>query len=165
MNRSYRLLVICAVLSMVAGVVFWLGLGQVPTGQVEEEVDTVIVDEASESAEIAQDNFSEQLPDTGQIVRVAKVVDGDTIVVNIGGQDKNVRLIGIDTPETVDPRRPVGCYGKEASNEAHRLMDGQSVVLVRDVSDTDKYSRLLRCVYVVRPSDDWLFVNDYMVVS
>jgi micrococcal nuclease len=72
-------------------------------------------------------------------------------------------LIGVDTPETVDPRRPVGCFGKEASNESHRLMDNQSVVLVKDVTDKDKYDRLLRYVYVIQDQDNWLFINDYLV--
>lgn len=91
---------------------------------------------------------------------VTKVVDGDTIVLDSG---KAVRFIGIDTPETVDPRRPVGCFGKEASNESKSLLLGKEVILQKDVSDTDKYGRLLRLVFLPLDEGRILFVNDYLV--
>lgn len=100
----------------------------------------------------------------GERAIVSKVVDGDTIELENG---KVVRLIGIDTPETVDPRRPVGCFGKEASNEVKKLLTGKEVLLQKDVSETDKYKRLLR--YIFLPLDSpagsgqVLFVNDYLV--
>jgi micrococcal nuclease len=78
-------------------------------------------------------------------VAVTRVVDGDTIVVE---GNLKVRLTGVNTPETVDPRRPVQCFGHEASDFTKRTLTGQSVKLVRDVSDTDKYGRLLRYVYL-----------------
>jgi micrococcal nuclease len=88
---------------------------------------------------------------------VVRVVDGDTIVVRIGGHDENVRLIGIDTPETVDPDRPVMCFGPEASAETHRLLpDGTEIRLVRDVEARDAYGRLLAYVY---NAADGTFVN------
>src|SRR5215218_3176187 len=88
---------------------------------------------------------------------VSKVTDGDTIHVHIGGGDETVRLIGIDTPETVDPRQPVQCFGKEASNRTKELLPiGTKVRLVRDVEARDRYHRLL--AYVYRVKDD-LFVN------
>lgn len=90
-----------------------------------------------------------------QLYLVTKVVDGDTI--EIDGKYK-LRYIGIDTPETVDPRRRVGCFGKEASNKNKELVLGKKVRLEKDVSETDKYGRLLRYVYV---GD--LFVNKYLV--
>ena len=91
------------------------------------------------------------------IGKVTKVTDGDTIHVAIGGGDETVRLIGIDTPETVDPRQPVGCFGKEASNRTKELLPvGTKVRLVRDVEARDRYDRLL--AYVYRVQDD-LFVN------
>lgn len=96
----------------------------------------------------------------GERAYVTKVVDGDTIVVN----DKTtVRFVGIDTPETVDPRRPVGCYGKEASNEVKRLLTEKQVILQKDVSDTDKYKRILRYIYLPLENGQILFVNDYLV--
>ena len=79
---------------------------------------------------------------------VVNVVDGDTIDVLIGGRELRVRYIGVDTPETVDPRRPVGCFGREASERNRRLVEGRSVGLERDVSETDQYGRLLRYVWV-----------------
>jgi len=99
----------------------------------------------------------------GERAVVTKVVDGDTIAVNLGGMEKTVRLIGIDTPETVDPRRPVGCFGKEASNKAKELLSGKEIILQKDVSDTDKYQRLLRYVFLPLPEGETLFVNDYLV--
>lgn len=96
---------------------------------------------------------------TGERAVVTKVVDGDTIVVN---NSQTVRLIGIDTPETVDPRRPVGCFGKEASNETKSLLSGKEVILQKDVSETDKYKRLLRYVFLPLKGGQTLFVNDYL---
>lgn len=88
---------------------------------------------------------------------VERVVDGDTIVVHLGGRDERVRLIGIDTPETVDPRKPVQCFGKEASAHTKDLLPPGTVVrLERDVEARDRYDRLL--AYVYRASDG-LFVN------
>ena len=97
------------------------------------------------------------LPD-GDRVRVERIVDGDTLVV---ADDRRVRLTGIDTPETVDPRRPVQCFGKAASRELERLLpDGTGVVLVYDVDRLDRYGRTL--AYVYRASDA-LFVNESLV--
>lgn len=99
----------------------------------------------------------------GAVVRQARVVeavDGDTIKLDSG---ETVRYIGIDTPETVDPRRPVGCFGKEASAENKRLVEGKTVYLVKDISETDKYSRLLRYIYLKLEDGSFLFVNDYLV--
>lgn len=96
----------------------------------------------------------------GEKVLVTKVVDGDTIVVN---DKQTVRFVGMDTPETVDPRRPVGCFGKEASNETKSLLAGKEVILQRDVSDTDKYKRILRYVFLPLANGQILFVNDYLV--
>ncbi|MGH9186629.1 MAG: thermonuclease family protein [Acidimicrobiales bacterium] len=92
---------------------------------------------------------------------MATVVDGDTIEVIVAGQRERVRLIGIDTPETVDPRRPVECFGREASDHTSTLLPhGTPVRLERDVEARDDYGRLL--AYVFRPSDG-LFVNVALV--
>jgi micrococcal nuclease len=88
---------------------------------------------------------------------VQRVVDGDTIVVSIGGRDERVRLIGVDTPESVDPRTPVQCFGKEASAFTAQLLPPGTVVrLERDVEPRDRFDRLLAYVYRV---SDGLFVN------
>jgi micrococcal nuclease len=82
------------------------------------------------------------------LAKVVKVTDGDTIDVDLGnGNIKTVRYIGIDTPETVDPRTTVQCYGKEASNKNKEIVGNNIVGLEKDVSETDKYGRLLRYVY------------------
>jgi len=89
---------------------------------------------------------------------VARVVDGDTIVLD---DDVRVRLIGIDTPETKDPRRPVECFGQEASAHMIKLLPaGTRVRVVYDVERTDRYGRTL--AYLYRASDG-LFVNAAMV--
>ncbi len=79
---------------------------------------------------------------------MTNVVDGDTIDVLIEGWEVRVRYIGIDTPETVDPREPVQCFGREASERNRQLVEGGSVGLERDVSETDQYGRLLRYVWL-----------------
>lgn len=88
---------------------------------------------------------------------VVKVIDGDTIEVTHAGRKEKVRLLGIDTPETKDPRKPVQCFGTEASaHTAELLPPGTEVILVPDVERRDRYDRLL--AYVYRFSDH-LFVN------
>lgn len=88
---------------------------------------------------------------------VINVVDGDTLKVRIGEQTEVVRLIGIDTPETVRPDTPVECFGPEASSRSSELLpEGTRVSLVRDVEARDHYGRLLAYVYRAL---DGLFVN------
>lgn len=91
----------------------------------------------------------------GEVI-VTKVVDGDTIHVKLNGNDTTIRIIGIDTPETVDPRKPVQCMGKEASTRAKKLLMGKAVYLEPDLTqgDKDKYGRLLRYVFI-NGSDDY----------
>jgi len=92
---------------------------------------------------------------------VTRVVDGDTIRVLIDGREQPVRLIGIDTPETVAPNRPVECAGPEASVYAEQLMSGQSVFVELDPTQGtyDAYDRLLAYVWL----DTDLMVNAAMV--
>jgi micrococcal nuclease len=90
--------------------------------------------------------------------QVVRVVDGDTIIVDIEGQEYRVRYIGIDTPETVHPTKPVEPFGKEASDMNKQLVEGKIVRLEKDISETDRYDRLLRYVYV-----DDMFVNAELV--
>lgn len=93
-------------------------------------------------------------------VLVTHVVDGDTIEIETG---ERVRYIGIDTPETVDPKRPVGCFGKEASNKNKELVQGKRVILEADIEDKDKYGRLLRYVYLPLENGQMLFIEDYLI--
>jgi micrococcal nuclease len=92
---------------------------------------------------------------------VVKVIDGDTIAVSISGQSKTIRLIGINAPESVDPRRPVQCFGEQASEELKRLLNGERVELISDPTQgtQDRFGRLLAYVY----RDDGLFLNEHMI--
>ncbi|MFP5363147.1 MAG: thermonuclease family protein [Thermoleophilia bacterium] len=92
----------------------------------------------------------------GERGRVVKVVDGDTIHVQVGGTREKVRYIGVDTPETKHPSKGVECFGEKASDFNAGLVAGEQVRLVRDVEERDRYGRLLAYVYRVR---DGLFVN------
>lgn len=93
---------------------------------------------------------------------VVRVIDGDTILVRgAGGRIEDVRLLGIDTPETVDPRKPVQCYGPEASAFAKHLATGRAVTLTYDRELHDRYGRFLAYVWLAgRPP---LFLNALLV--
>ena len=95
------------------------------------------------------DQSRDAAPVAGSAVRarVIRVVDGDTIVASIEGDDEYVRYIGVDTPETVKPDTPVQCFGPRASAENHRLVEGRTVRLVFDAEARDDYGRLLAYVY------------------
>jgi micrococcal nuclease len=87
--------------------------------------------------------------------QVVSIVDGDTIKVSLNDKTESIRIIGIDTPETVDPRSPVQCFGREASNKMKELVSGKTVYLEGDPSqdDRDKYKRLLRFVFLSDGND------------
>jgi len=91
--------------------------------------------------------------------RVYDVVDGDTVKVTRGQRELTLRLIGIDTPEVVDPFAPVECYVPAASANAHRRLDGRRVRLEFDRSQgrLDKYGRTLAYLWVVRDGGPWLY--------
>lgn len=80
---------------------------------------------------------------------VTRVVDRDTIEVNLAGKKYKLRLVGVDTPETVHPSKPVEFYGLEASNYTKSQLTGKKIYLQKDVSETDKYGRLLRYVWYI----------------
>ena len=88
-------------------------------------------------------------------VLVSRVIDGDTVELEDG---RKLRYIGIDTPELVHPDKATECFAKEAMEENKRLVDGKTVRLESDVSETDRYGRLLRYVYVENT-----MVNDTLV--
>lgn len=81
---------------------------------------------------------------------VASFEDGDTITVDMNGKKERVRMIGVDTPETQDPRKPVQCFGRAASDFTKKLIGNQSVRLESDPlsSNRDRYNRLLRYIYL-----------------
>lgn len=94
------------------------------------------------------------------VATVIKVIDGDTVVLRLQGAIETVRLIGIDTPETVHPTKPVECFGPEASAFTHSLLEPKTQVRVqRDVEARDRYQRLLVYLYLL----DGTFVNQELL--
>lgn len=89
----------------------------------------------------------EELPAAKTVV-VTRVVDGDTVEARIDGATEDVRLIGVDTPETVKPGAPVECFGPRASAFTHRVLEGKRVRLVFGEERRDRYGRLLAYVYL-----------------
>lgn len=139
-----------------------------------EKVDT----QPSVSTQMGQ--VSRAFNDSPNVVRVIKVVDGDTITVQTDLDDAStsskitLRLIGINTPETVDPRKKVECFGREASAKAKEMLSGKLVRLeYDDTQDTvDKYGRKLAYVFIQDESyttkqnsnaDTEIFFNKYMI--
>lgn len=105
--------------------------------------------------------IEETKQESQNLYNVTKVVDGDTLVVNIEGVTETLRLIGIDTPETQDPRKPVQCFGQEATNKANELLNGKKVRLEADETQNERdiYDRLLRYIYL----EDGTFINEIMI--
>ncbi len=154
MDRSTKLLIVACIFVIITGFSFlWFGLQPAP-----QTASVPTITTASSVPSIA--TYSATQGVTGEQVVVSRVIDGDTIELESG---KAVRFVGVDTPETVDPRRPVGCFGKEASDETKKLLTGKKVILQKDVSATDKYGRLLRFVFLPLENGEMLFVNDYLV--
>jgi micrococcal nuclease len=116
------------------------------------------VEAAPASARAAAPGPSGPVPTSvsGQVIRV---VDGDTVRVHtVDDRDLDIRVIGENSPETVDPFRPVECFGPQASAEAHRVLDNQTVTVVADYSQgdanhNDKYGRPLRYIHLPSGED------------
>lgn len=113
------------------------------------EVQITPTEIASDSTELAKGNL--------QKAKVVRVIDGDTIELEDG---QKVRYIGIDTPETVDPRRDPQCFGQEASAQNKKLVEGKEIYLEKDVSETDRYGRLLRYIYL---EENGISINEKLV--
>jgi len=114
--------------------------------------------DASLSAEASQRSVVVQptlMPSPSPAIRVKTVIDGDTIELEDG---RRLRYIGIDTPETKYPSQPIECFGQGAYEKNKTLVEGKEVRLEKDVSETDKYGRLLRYVYV-----DEIMINELLV--
>ncbi len=158
MNRSYFAAVATLMTLIISGGLIYFGV-QPHFKEGEKVLSEVITPPVTETASPLASS-SVQLQNSVQVVRV---IDGDTIEVNLQGKNTKVRLIGVDTPETVDPRRGVQCFGKEASNQTKSLVDQKRVILTKDVSETDKFGRLLRYVYLPLEDGQLLFLNDYLV--
>jgi len=124
---------------------------------------TQVFEEEQVATPVAEITAVSQQPPTPThtLFAVTKVIDGDTITISMNGAPETIRLIGIDTPETVDPRTTVQCFGVEASNKAKELLTGKNVWIETDAitGQRDKYDRLLAYIY----RDDGLFINQYLV--
>lgn len=96
-----------------------------------------------------------------ELYKIITVVDGDTVKIYINNKLESIRMIGLDTPETVDPRKEVQCFGLEASKKAKEMLEGKSVILEKDESqgERDKYGRLLLYLYL----EDGTFFNKWMI--
>ena len=93
--------------------------------------------------------------------RVVEVVDGDTFTVNYKGEPEKIRLIGVNTPETQHPQKPVECFGQEASKYAKKILNNQYVYLAADgeLGNRGYYDRLLRYVFL----EDGTNFNELMI--
>ncbi len=96
-----------------------------------------------------------QTPPAGDWAKVINIIDGDTVDVALNGAEYRVRYVGVDTPERDEP------FYKEASAANRDLVGGKEVILVKDVSDTDRYGRLLRYIYL----PDGVFVNAELIAN
>ena len=104
-------------------------------------------------------------PENPEEAYVVKNIDGDTIKVRINGDEETIRMIGVDTPETVHPSKPVEFYGKEASNFTKALCPtGSTVYLTYDWDPRDKYDRLLAYVWY-RRDEQWIMHNLNLIVN
>jgi len=98
---------------------------------------------------------------SAQLIKIVKVIDGDTVKLETG---QTVRYIGIDTPELHHPKKKLECFGKEARDKNKELVEGKLVRLEKDVSETDKYWRLLRYIFLpTEASASGIFINEYLV--
>ncbi len=119
-----------------------------PSTATEKIPDSTIQEASVEGVTVEQ--TSEPIDVNSTTYPVTTVVDGDTIKVEINGKIETVRIVGINTPETVDPRRPIECFGAQASQKLRELLIGKKVSLQTDItqSDRDRYGRLLRFIFL-----------------
>lgn len=133
-----------------------------PTTKDSENITNTSSNTDKDKKENSKIVIAEQTPP--EIYPVTKVVDGDTLWVDINGVNTKIRLIGVNTPETVSPSKPVECYGPEASNYTKSMLDGKYVGLEADSSqgDVDIYGRALRYVYINHQNFNFLLIaNGY----
>lgn len=130
-----------------------------------EEVDEFVVESASNpkpkvhsaTTSVKNEIAEDVVENKRTLYPVVRVIDGDTIVINKDGVNESVRLIGIDTPETVHSTKPIQCFGIEASKKTKEWLEGAQVELIVDEGEgeRDKYRRLLGYIY----REDGMFIN------
>ncbi len=165
-KKLWRLIFLIVGAIAIIWLLFWLFAPPVVAPvPVEKPHQTENLPDISSSAEPSppqnQNQNTDQISPLPELYPVTQVVDGDTIKVKIGDKIETIRLIGIDAPESVDPRRPVQCFGQEAAARAKELLLGKKVSLRPDPTqgEKDKYGRLLRYVYL----EDGTFFNLKMI--
>lgn len=111
----------------------------------EPKEGTVVAAPTPQQEILAPQKPTSTTSETKDTYPVLHVVDGDTFDIQMNGKKERVRLIGVDTPETVDPRKPVQCFGKEATAQTKKLLEGKEVRIETDSSqgERDRYGRLL----------------------
>ncbi len=136
-------------------------LGPKPDKHAIQDLDALYTNADVESKTTQVDSNISTSITPSQFYSIVSVVDGDTVKISVDGKTETFRLIGMDTPETVDPRKEVQCFGVEASNKAKELLLGKKVRIETDPTQGtyDKYNRLLAYIY----RDDGLFYNKYMI--
>lgn len=135
-----------------------------PEPIIEEVVEEPIVEEPEVIDVVIEEHIVEE--NTFIEALVTNVTDGDTITVSHNGLEQKVRLILVDTPETVHPNKGVQFFGAEASNYTREQLLNKTVYLEKDVSETDKYGRYLYYVWLARPktnnpTDEELFTMNF----
>ncbi len=158
---KYTVAIFLGILTLFSGILWIAGDAPTDTKTVE-----ITENQPVSANEVQEPNLTpETAPQAQEIPQdyhpVMAVVDGDTVKVNIDGKEEALRLIGMDTPETVDPRKPVQCFAKEASAKAKEILTGKRVKLEADPSqgERDKYDRLLRYLYL----EDGTLYNQMMI--
>lgn len=160
MFHNTKLLVATCLLLIISGFGFlWYGLSPKTLPNPSPIPSVENIPESTSSTTLTAGSSTVASLESEQVL-VTKVIDGDTVELENGSI---VRLLGIDTPETKDPRKPVQCFGKEASAETKDLIEGKFVILEKDISETDKYDRLLRYIFLPLENNKLLFINDYLI--
>lgn len=118
----------------------------------------VIVGESQDTSSVVD---TQQVLGESTLATVTRVIDGDTIELESGDR---VRYIGINSPETVNPRKEIECFGKESSKANKELVQGKVVRLEKDVTESDRYGRKLRYVFL-QEDDTEIFVNEHLVLN
>jgi endonuclease YncB( thermonuclease family) len=143
---------------VVGGGAFFGGLKWKESGSVETAAAVSALDSEEELLEADEEIPA---PTDVPLYAVVRIVDGDTVVVNVDGKNESVRMIGIETPELNDSRTGVQCFAKEASDRTKTLLTGKKVQLEKDPSqgDRDKYKRLLAHVF----REDGVSINKTLI--
>ncbi|MDU0893638.1 MAG: thermonuclease family protein [Anaerococcus sp.] len=119
----------------------------------QKDNDANNTEKENQSEVVAKEEPAKDINNIFEVATITDVTDGDTVTVGIYGTGYKTRLIGVDTPETVHPSKPVEFMGKEASDFTKEQLQDKKIWLEKDVSDTDRYDRLLRYIWIEEPSD------------